>query len=51
MFIESSSNFKFCLQVGDEIVRVNGYNIKRATHSEVIAALSISKIVKLKVRR
>ncbi|XP_071807079.1 harmonin-like isoform X2 [Asterias amurensis] len=39
------------LKVGDEIVRVNGYNIKRATHSEVIAALSISKIVKLKVRR
>ncbi|XP_076200211.1 harmonin isoform X2 [Aptenodytes patagonicus] len=38
------------LQVGDEIVRINGYSISSCTHEEVINLIRTKKIVSLKVR-
>ncbi|XP_041853765.1 harmonin isoform X2 [Melanotaenia boesemani] len=38
------------LQVGDEIVRINGYSISTCTHEEVISLIKTKKIVSLKVR-
>ncbi|NWT57476.1 USH1C protein, partial [Erythrocercus mccallii] len=38
------------LQVGDEIVRVNGYSISSCTHEEVINLIRTKKIVSIKVR-
>uniref|UniRef100_A0ABM5F8S5 Harmonin isoform X3 n=1 Tax=Pogona vitticeps TaxID=103695 RepID=A0ABM5F8S5_9SAUR len=38
------------LQVGDEIVRINGYSISSCTHEEVINLLRTKKIVSIKVR-
>uniref|UniRef100_A0A4W4ES72 Harmonin n=1 Tax=Electrophorus electricus TaxID=8005 RepID=A0A4W4ES72_ELEEL len=38
------------LQVGDEIVRINGYSISSCTHEEVINLIKTKKIVSLKVR-
>ncbi|NWV30292.1 USH1C protein, partial [Origma solitaria] len=39
------------LQVGDEIVRINGYSISSCTHEEVINLIRTKKIVSIKVRR
>uniref|UniRef100_A0A671TYB0 Usher syndrome 1C n=1 Tax=Sparus aurata TaxID=8175 RepID=A0A671TYB0_SPAAU len=39
------------LQVGDEIVRINGYSISSCIHEEVISLIKTKKIVSLKVRR
>ncbi|XP_061577423.1 harmonin isoform X2 [Cololabis saira] len=38
------------LQVGDEIVRINGYSICSCIHEEVISLIKTNKIVSLKVR-
>ncbi|XP_043373535.1 harmonin isoform X1 [Dermochelys coriacea] len=38
------------LQIGDEIVRINGYSISSCTHEEVINLIRTKKIVSLKVR-
>ncbi|XP_070686949.1 harmonin-like [Pempheris klunzingeri] len=38
------------LQVGDEIVRINGYSISTCIHEEVISLIKTKKIVSLKVR-
>ncbi|XP_007885683.1 harmonin isoform X1 [Callorhinchus milii] len=38
------------LQVGDEIVRINGYSILSCTHEEVINLIRTKKTVSLKVR-
>ncbi|KAI5762449.1 USH1C [Gulo gulo luscus] len=38
------------LQVGDEIVRVNGYSISSCTHEEVINLIRTKKTVSIKVR-
>ncbi|KYO22100.1 harmonin isoform A [Alligator mississippiensis] len=38
------------LQVGDEIVRINGYSISSCTHEEVINLIRTKKIVSIKVR-
>uniref|UniRef100_A0A8C5TYA8 USH1 protein network component harmonin n=1 Tax=Malurus cyaneus samueli TaxID=2593467 RepID=A0A8C5TYA8_9PASS len=38
------------LQVGDEIVRINGYSISSCTHEEVINLIRTKKIVSVKVR-
>ncbi|XP_030340007.1 harmonin isoform X2 [Strigops habroptila] len=38
------------LQVGDEIVRINGYSISSCTHEEVINLIRTRKIVSIKVR-
>ncbi|XP_073328547.1 harmonin [Pagrus major] len=38
------------LQVGDEIVRINGYSIASCIHEEVISLIKTKKIVSLKVR-
>lgn len=38
-------------QVGDEIVRINGYSISSCIHEEVISLIKIKKTVSLKVRR
>nr|XP_005990563.1 PREDICTED: harmonin isoform X2 [Latimeria chalumnae] len=38
------------LQVGDEIVRINGYSISSCTHEEVINLIRTKKTVSLKVR-
>uniref|UniRef100_A0AAQ4PQ03 Harmonin n=1 Tax=Gasterosteus aculeatus aculeatus TaxID=481459 RepID=A0AAQ4PQ03_GASAC len=38
------------LQVGDEIVRINGYSISSCIHDEVISLIKTKKIVSLKVR-
>uniref|UniRef100_K7FQZ8 Harmonin n=1 Tax=Pelodiscus sinensis TaxID=13735 RepID=K7FQZ8_PELSI len=38
------------LQVGDEIVRINGYSIASCTHEEVINLIRTKKIVSIKVR-
>ncbi|XP_047453304.1 harmonin [Mugil cephalus] len=38
------------LQVGDEIVRINGYSISSCIHEEVISLIKAKKIVSLKVR-
>ncbi|XP_072529724.1 harmonin isoform X1 [Salminus brasiliensis] len=38
------------LQVGDEIVRINGYSISSCIHEEVINLIKTKKIVSLKVR-
>lgn len=38
-------------QVGDEIVRINGYSISSCIHEEVINLIKTKKIVSLKVRR
>lgn len=38
------------LQVGDEIVRINGYTISSCTHEEVINLIRTKKIVSIKVR-
>ncbi|XP_038056922.1 harmonin-like [Patiria miniata] len=38
------------LKVGDEIVRLNGYNISQATNNEVISTIGMSKTLTLKVR-
>uniref|UniRef100_A0A670XPB7 USH1 protein network component harmonin n=1 Tax=Pseudonaja textilis TaxID=8673 RepID=A0A670XPB7_PSETE len=39
------------LQVGDEIVRINGYSISSCTHEEVINLIHTKKTVSIKVRR
>uniref|UniRef100_A0A3B4EM74 Harmonin n=1 Tax=Pygocentrus nattereri TaxID=42514 RepID=A0A3B4EM74_PYGNA len=39
------------LQVGDEIVRINGYSISSCIHEEVINLIKTKKTVSLKVRR
>uniref|UniRef100_A0A452S0U6 Harmonin n=1 Tax=Ursus americanus TaxID=9643 RepID=A0A452S0U6_URSAM len=39
------------LQVGDEIVRINGYSISACTHEEVIDLIRTKKTVSIKVRR
>ncbi|KAK1161662.1 harmonin-like isoform X2 [Acipenser oxyrinchus oxyrinchus] len=39
------------LQVGDEIVRINGYSISSCIHEEVINLIRMKKTVSLKVRR
>lgn len=38
-------------QVGDEIVRINGYSISSCIHEEVISLIKIKKTVSLKIRR
>ncbi|XP_069577863.1 harmonin isoform X1 [Brachyistius frenatus] len=38
------------LQVGDEIVRINGYSISTCIHEEVISLIKTKKTVSLKVR-
>lgn len=38
------------LQVGDEIVRINGYSISSCTHEEVINLIRTKKTVSIKVR-
>ncbi|XP_056273157.1 harmonin isoform X2 [Pseudoliparis swirei] len=38
------------LQVGDEIVRINGYSIASCIHEEVISLIKTKKIVSFKVR-
>ncbi|XP_008937096.1 PREDICTED: harmonin, partial [Merops nubicus] len=38
------------LQVGDEIVHINGYSISSCTHEEVINLIRTKKIVSIKVR-
>ncbi|XP_069754614.1 harmonin isoform X10 [Narcine bancroftii] len=38
------------LQLGDEIVRINGYSIESCTHEEVINLIRTKKTVSLKVR-
>ncbi|TDH09291.1 hypothetical protein EPR50_G00085470 [Perca flavescens] len=38
------------LQVGDEIVRINGYSISSCIHEEVVSLIKTKKIVSLKVR-
>ncbi|KAM6172199.1 harmonin isoform 3-T3 [Erethizon dorsatum] len=38
------------LQVGDEIVRINGYSISSCTHEEVINLIQTKKTVSIKVR-
>lgn len=38
------------LQIGDEVVRINGYSIGSCTHEEVINLLRTKKIVSIKVR-
>ncbi|KAM7003289.1 harmonin-like [Tautogolabrus adspersus] len=38
------------LQVGDEIVRINGYSISSCIHEEVISLIKTKKIVSLKVK-
>ncbi|XP_027760190.1 harmonin isoform X4 [Empidonax traillii] len=38
------------LQVGDEVVRINGYSISSCTHEEVINLIRTKKIVSIKVR-
>ncbi|KAG8524286.1 Harmonin [Galemys pyrenaicus] len=38
------------LQVGDEIVRINGYSISHCTHEEVINLIRTKKTVSVKVR-
>lgn len=40
-----------CVQVGDEIVRINGYSISSCTHEEVINLIRTKKTVSIKVRR
>uniref|UniRef100_I3LZH1 USH1 protein network component harmonin n=1 Tax=Ictidomys tridecemlineatus TaxID=43179 RepID=I3LZH1_ICTTR len=39
------------LQVGDEIVRINGYSISSCTHEEVINLIRTKKTVSIKVRQ
>uniref|UniRef100_A0A3Q3BT20 Usher syndrome 1C n=1 Tax=Haplochromis burtoni TaxID=8153 RepID=A0A3Q3BT20_HAPBU len=39
------------LQVGDEIVRINGYSISSCIHEEVISLIKTKNVVSLKVRR
>uniref|UniRef100_A0A8D2JEA8 USH1 protein network component harmonin n=1 Tax=Varanus komodoensis TaxID=61221 RepID=A0A8D2JEA8_VARKO len=39
------------LQVGDEIVRINGYSISSCTHEEIINLIRTKKTVSIKVRR
>uniref|UniRef100_A0A8C9WCK2 Harmonin n=1 Tax=Scleropages formosus TaxID=113540 RepID=A0A8C9WCK2_SCLFO len=39
------------LQIGDEIVRINGYSISSCIHEEVINLIRTKKTVSLKVRR
>ncbi|XP_069821083.1 harmonin isoform X1 [Dendropsophus ebraccatus] len=38
------------LQIGDEVVRINGYSIGACTHEEVINLIRTRKIVSIKVR-
>ncbi|XP_063800172.1 harmonin isoform X8 [Pseudophryne corroboree] len=38
------------LQIGDEVVRINGYSISSCTHEEVINLIRTKKIVSIKVR-
>ncbi|NXO80536.1 USH1C protein, partial [Sitta europaea] len=38
------------LQVGDEIVRINGYSISSCTHEEVINLIRTKKVVSIKVK-
>ncbi|NWX29407.1 USH1C protein, partial [Notiomystis cincta] len=39
------------LQVGDEVVRINGYSIASCTHEEVVNLIRTKKVVSIKVRR
>lgn len=48
---ELNINSLFHLEVGDEIVRINGYSISSCTHEEVINLIRTKKIVSIKVRR
>lgn len=43
--------FPSVCEVGDEIVRINGYSISSCTHEEVINLIRTKKIVSIKVRR
>ncbi|XP_040265392.1 harmonin isoform X3 [Bufo bufo] len=38
------------LQIGDEVVRINGYSIGSCTHEEVVSLIRTKKIVSIKVR-
>lgn len=43
--------FMLFWQVGDEIVRINGYSISSCIHEEIISLIKTKKTVSLKVRR
>ncbi len=52
IFYQFYMNGLLCFpQVGDEIVRINGYSISSCIHEEVINLIKTKKIVSLKVRR
>ncbi|XP_038161505.1 harmonin [Cyprinodon tularosa] len=48
--VKDGQAYNVGLQVGDEIVRINGYSISSCIHEEVISLIKIKKIVSLKVR-
>ncbi|XP_075894132.1 harmonin isoform X1 [Nelusetta ayraudi] len=48
--VKDSQAWNVGLQVGDEIVRINGYSISSCIHEEVINLIKTKKIVSLKVR-
>ncbi|XP_043981526.1 harmonin-like isoform X2 [Gambusia affinis] len=48
--VKDGQAYNVGLQVGDEIVRINGYSISSCIHEEVIGLIKTKKIVSLKVR-
>ncbi|XP_047248554.1 harmonin isoform X3 [Girardinichthys multiradiatus] len=48
--VKDGQAYNVGLQVGDEIVRINGYSISSCIHEEVISLIKTKKIVSLKVR-
>uniref|UniRef100_A0A3Q2QKQ9 Usher syndrome 1C n=1 Tax=Fundulus heteroclitus TaxID=8078 RepID=A0A3Q2QKQ9_FUNHE len=49
--VKDGQAYNVGLQLGDEIVRINGYPISSCIHEEVISLIKTKKIVSLKVRR
>uniref|UniRef100_A0A3B3XBQ7 Harmonin n=1 Tax=Poecilia mexicana TaxID=48701 RepID=A0A3B3XBQ7_9TELE len=49
--VKDGQAYNVGLQVGDEIVRINGYSVSSCIHEEVISLIKTKKIVSLKVRR
>ncbi|XP_036007671.1 harmonin isoform X1 [Fundulus heteroclitus] len=48
--VKDGQAYNVGLQLGDEIVRINGYPISSCIHEEVISLIKTKKIVSLKVR-
>ncbi|CAJ0936146.1 unnamed protein product [Ranitomeya imitator] len=50
LFALAAAAWHWLLQIGDEVVRINGYSIGSCIHEEVINLIRTKKVVSIKVR-